>query len=399
MIKNKLVYYLQRFWTRLHIPIVFVGYKFYFKRWQVINYPKMKKNEPVIYVANHQNAFLDALSIYQSQKRLPIFLVRANIFATPLARFALRSFNMLPIYRMRDGAENMSKNDKIIQDCNDILIDGRQPLAIFVEGNHNMRRSLRPTKKGVGRIAFSTLEKANYNIQLKIIPIGIAYSKHTRFRSDLLINYGEAILVNNYREEYEENPNKAILQLTRDIFSGIDKLVVNISDSVNYEEIEKAWIRQKETKDNMLDELHNDQRIVAELIKEKEEGKQLDTDPVSKTKKNSILLMILGFPLFIYGTLNHLPIYFLISRILGKVVTDIHFYGSIKLAGGVYLGGLLYLLQAIGVYSLSGGNIIIAILYFVSLPFMGSFAYDYFLRFFADEPHTTSSAELLKGYK
>ena len=399
MIKNKLVYYLQRFWTRLHIAIVFFGFKFYFKRWQVINCPKMKKNEAVIYVANHQNAFLDALSIYQSQKRLPIFLVRANIFATPFARFVLRSFNMLPIYRMRDGAENMSKNDKIIEDCNDILIDGRQPLAIFVEGNHNMRRSLRPIKKGVGRIAFSTLEKANYNIKLKIIPIGIAYSKHTRFRSDLLINYGEEIIVNNYREAYNENPNKAVLQLTREIFSAINKLVINISDSVNYEEIEKAWIKQKETKDNMLDELHNDQRIVAKLIKEKEEGKTLDTLPSSKTKKNSILPMILGFPLFIYGTLNNLSIYFLLSRILRKVVNDVHFYGSIKLAGGVYLGGLLYLLQAIGVYSLSGGSSIIALLYFVSLPLIGSFAYDYYLKYFTDEPHTTSSADLLRGYK
>ncbi len=398
MIKNKIIDYLQRFWYNFTWAMVVTGFRFYFRRWQIANLPKMKQNEPVIYVANHQNAFLDALSMIFSQKRHPVFLVRANIFASPIARFMLRSLNMLPIYRKRDGANAMSKNEKMTQDCIDILMDGRQPLAIYVEGNHSMLRSLRPIKKGVARIAFSTLEQNKFKMKLKIIPVGIYYSKHTRFRSDLLVNFGEPMFVNNYHEIYKENPNKAYLQLAKDIYTSIEKLVVNIADRENYEEIEKAWINKKEIKDNMLDELHNDQKIVAELIKDKKESKQLNIETVREKKKKSVILMILGFPLFVYGTLNHLALIFLISRILAKVVTDIHFYGSIKLAGGVYLGGIIYLLQAIAVYALSGSNII-AVLYFVSLPFIGSFAYDYYLKHFANEPHTTSSADLLKGYK
>ena len=305
---------------------------------------------------------------------------------------------MFPVYRQRDGADSHEKNEQIIQDCIDMLKDGRQPLAIFVEGNHSMMRSLRPIKKGVARIAFSALEQSDFTMDLKIVPIGIAYSKHSRARGDVLVNFGEPILMKKYLDLFDENPNKAYLQVTKDIYSELSKLIVNIADRENYEEIEKAWISEKNTYDNMMDELHNDQHIIARLSKEKQEGKTLEVVP-RKKKKKSVLFMILGFPAFIYGTLNNIPIYFIMSRLLGNVVTDIHFYGSMKVAGGAFIGGLIYFLQAIGIYALSGANIWIAVIYFVSLPFFGIFAYDHYLKYYTDEPETTSSADLLKGYK
>ena len=109
--------------------------------------------------------------------------------------------------------------------------------------------------------------------------------------------------------------------------------------------------------------------------------------------------MIFGFPAFIYGTLNHLPIMLLMRRVTEKFVTDIHFYSSIKLVGGMYIGLLLYILQTAGVYALTGGNFIIATIYFFTLPYFGTFAYDHFLRYYSDDPEVTSSAELLKGDK
>jgi 1-acyl-sn-glycerol-3-phosphate acyltransferase len=397
MIKNKFVDYLQQLYYEVIWNYVVIGFRFYFRRWQIANPPKLSRREPVIYVANHQNAFLDALCMIFSQNKQPVFLVRANIFASPVARFMLRSLNMLPIYRKRDGVDVLSKNEKIIQDCIDLLTFGRQPLAIYVEGNHSMLRSLRPMKKGVGRIAFSALEQNDFKMKLKVIPVGITYSKHTRFRSDLLVNYGEPIIVNEYEEVFRENPNKAYVQLTRDIAASLSSLIINISDREHYEEIEKAWISERENFDNMLDELHNDQKIIARLIKEKQAGKKLEIKPRKKERK-SVIKMILGFPAFIFGLLNNLPLYFLMNRIISKVVTDVHFYGSIKV-GGAFLAGPLYFLQALGVYALTGGNLWLAILYFFSLPFFATFAYDHYLKYYTDEPNTTSSADLLKEYK
>jgi hypothetical protein len=304
---------------------------------------------------------------------------------------------MFPIYRQRDGGDTVKKNEAIIQDCIDILSVGRQPLSIFVEGNHSMKRSLRPFKKGAARIAFSALEQMNFSKDLKIIPIGINYSKHTRGRSDLLLNFGDPIIVNDYKSLYNENTNKAFVAITSLLSERIEKLIINIDDKDNYEEIEKAWIREKKSYPNLLDELHNDQKIIARLIKEKSEGKTLNTQYTKK--KKSLLGWILGFPGFVYGLLNHLSLLFLMNRLLGKIVSDLHFYGSIKIAGGVFLGGFLYFLQTLGVYSLTGGSLLIAIIYFVTLPFFGIFAYDYYSKYYSDEPNTISSAELLRGSK
>jgi hypothetical protein len=279
-----------------------------------------------------------------------------------------------------------------------MLIDGRQPMAIFVEGNHSMLRLLRPLKKGASRIAFSTLEQSDFKIKLKIIPVGVTYSKHSRIRGDVLINFGEPILVNDYKAVYDESPSKAYVNLNKDISESLSSLIINIADRENYAEIEKAWISEKVTHDNLLDELHNDQKIIARLAKEKEEGKTLKIVEAKK-KKKSIIAMIFGFPAFVYGTLNNLPFYFIMSRLIGKVVTDIHFYSSIKAVGGVFIGSILYFLQAVGVYALTGGNHWIALFYFVSLPFFSIFAYDHYLKYYTDEPTTTSSADLLKGYK
>jgi hypothetical protein len=174
--------------------------------------------------------------------------------------------------------------------------------------------------------------------------------------------------------------------------------MININDTANYEEIEKAWISEHKEYDNLVEELHNDQQIIARLSKEKEAGKTLTIKP-ARRKKRPVLGWLLGFPLFIYGTFNHLPFLFIMQRVLANIVTDIHFYGSIKIAGGAFIGGLLYLLQAIAVYSLTGGNLWLSVIYFVTLPFFGIFAYDYYLKYNSDEPSITSSAELLKGYK
>jgi hypothetical protein len=213
-----------------------------------------------------------------------------------------------------------------------------------------------------------------------------------------LVNFGEPILVNSYKDVFDENPNKAYVNLNKDISDSLSSLIINISDRENYEEIEKAWISEKTYFDNLFDELHNDQKIIDRLTREKEEGQTLKVSESSKERK-SVLYMILGFPAFIYGTLNNMPLYFIMNRLVSKIVTDIHFYSSVKVGAGVFIGPLLYFLQAIGVYALSGGVFWIAFFYFVSLPFFGIFAYDHYIKYYTDEPRTTSSAEFLKGYK
>ena len=383
--KEKLIDYTQRVWYELVWIGIEISFRFYFKRWQIANYKNVPPKGPTIYAANHQNAFLDALSIIMSNKRHPMFLVRANIFQSKMAAFWLRSLNMMPIYRVRDGLRQVAKNDVIIDKCVKILSNGRQPLAVFPEGNHYLHRSLRPFQKGLSRIAFAAMEANNFELDLKIVPIGINYSRHTRVRGSLLVNYGKPINVLEYVDLYKKNPNLAYNALKDEMSRRIKLLILNIEDEAHYKEIEQVWAYEKEQQPNMLEELHTDQEKILQLTKEAQAG-TLDQH-LFKPKKihKNWFKMILGFPVFLYGVLNNLLSHFVIDRIIKKVVTDVHFYGSVKVAGAMFLVPIIYLLQTLGAYALTG-SWLIAVFYLLTLPFVGVFSYDYVEKYIEDTP-------------
>ena len=371
--------------------------RLYFRKWQVANYSKIPHKGPVIFASNHQNAFLDPLVIYYSQPRKNFFLVRANIFKNPIARFWLETFHMLPIYRVRDGLREVAKNDIIIQKCVKILTNGNDPLVIFAEGNHSLRRALRPLQKGIARIAFATMEANNFEVDLAVVPIGLNYGRHTRSRSDIFLNYGKPIYLKQYTELYKENPNKAYQKLITDIFEELDKVVLSIRPSKSYEYIENEWLNKRTNHSNMLEQFEDDKKLIVE-ISEKYKHDDVDVPEISKNEPvpplPSVVYRFAMFPVFIYGFVNSYIGYLLLRLIIKKVVTDIHFYASVKSTINLVLAPMIFLVQAYILYVITG-NGVIAILYFFSLPIAGILAFDYKFAVFDRLPRMKGVA----GYK
>jgi len=359
----------------------FIGliFHFYFRRWQVSNYDNIPHKGPVIFASNHQNAFLDPLVIYFSQPRINYFLVRANIFQNPTARFWLKSLYMLPIYRARDGLRAVAKNDEIIEKCVHILTEGNHPLVIFAEGNHNLRRALRPLQKGFARIAFATMEANNFELDLAIVPTGLNYSRHTRFRSDMLCNFGQPVYLKKYTELYKENPNKAYQKLITDVHAEMDKEAISIRPSNHYEHIENEWLSKRNESRDMITQFAEDKKLIAS-ISEKYQGEEVPIPEEAKKEPvpplPSLGYQVLMFPVFLYGYINSFIGYKLLSLFIKKVVSDIHFYASIKSVINLVLAPLVFSLQAYLVY-LATNNGLIASLYFLSLPFAAILAFDY----------------------
>lgn len=353
--------------------------RFYFKQWQIANYRNIPHKGPVIFAANHQNAFLDALVILFSQPRSVYYLVRANIFENSTARFWLESLRMLPIYRVRDGIRSVAKNDEIIDKCVAILSRGNSPLTIFAEGNHNLRRALRPLQKGIARIAFATMEANNFDIDLAVVPIGLNYGRHTRFRSDMLTYYGDPIYVKDYVPLYKENPNKAYMKLVNDLYERLDQLVLCIRPSKHYAHIENEWLAKRTPKHNLLEQFADDKKLIEEISKKYEEEnvkvpQEALQEPVPPTP--SLGYRILMFPVFIYGYINSFISFKVLDLIIKKIVSDIHFYGSVKKASNLIIAPLFFFIQALVLYFIIG-NAAVAIVYFISLPFTGVLAFDY----------------------
>jgi len=90
----------------------------------------------------------------------------------------------------------------------------------------------------------------------------------------------------------------------------------------------------------------------------------------------SLFYRIMMFPVFVYGFINSFIGYKILALFIKKVVTDIHFYGSVKSAINLILGPLVFGLQAYFVYIFTG-NGIIALAYFITSPFATIVAFDY----------------------
>ncbi|WP_209330135.1 1-acyl-sn-glycerol-3-phosphate acyltransferase [Lunatimonas salinarum] len=160
---------LLRIWVR-------VSLHFYFGQIRVKNRSLIPNNTPLIVVANHQNALLDALLIATELGLKPFFLARASAFKKPWIATLLQQLQIMPVFRMRDGISSLSRNEEIFQQCQNLLAR-RKTIVLFPEGNHSLKRHLRPLSKGFTRIAFSTLDRYP-QLPLYILPIGINYGAH-----------------------------------------------------------------------------------------------------------------------------------------------------------------------------------------------------------------------------
>ena len=169
---------------------------FYYRRIHVFDVKNVPKNKPILLVSNHNNALIDALLIATQSGRFSYFLTRASVFQKPWVDTVLRSLNMLPVYRIRDGWSSLSNNNSIFKTCGKLL-SKRQAVTLFPEGNHHINRTVRPLSKGFTRIIFETLE-AYPETDLQLVPIGLNFEQIDAFADSVSIYFGKPIRAQTY---------------------------------------------------------------------------------------------------------------------------------------------------------------------------------------------------------
>lgn len=147
----------------------------------------LKLKGPLLLACNHPNSFLDAI-ILCSLFDEPIYsLARGDVFKNPFVAKILASLNILPVYRTREGVENLEHNYKTFEACRAIFKKGGIVL-IFSEGLCENEWHLRPLKKGTARLAISTWDEGT---NLKVLPVSINYSSFKKFGKTIVLNLGE----------------------------------------------------------------------------------------------------------------------------------------------------------------------------------------------------------------
>jgi len=156
----------------------------------VHNQRALNTKGPLLITANHPNSFFDAIIIGAMFKHSVHFLARGDAFKKPWHRALLSLLNMIPIYRLSEGKENLHLNEKTFQRSQEILSQGGIVL-IFIEGLCKHEYGLRPFKKGAARIALSC---HNAGIPLKILPLGINYSDFRKLGMNVELHPGKKLL-------------------------------------------------------------------------------------------------------------------------------------------------------------------------------------------------------------
>ena len=179
---------------------------------------RIPQDGAIIYAPNHTNALMDALIILTMDRKAKVFVARADIFRKPMLAKLFKFFKIMPIMRMRDGLDEVRRNNETIEKAVDVLRD-KVPFCIFPEGTHQAKYSSLPLSKGIFRIAFQAQELMP-DMPLYIVPVGIRYGSFFRFRSSARVQIGEPI---NIGEFIAEHPDMTPQEQMNDMRSCLEK--------------------------------------------------------------------------------------------------------------------------------------------------------------------------------
>lgn len=225
-----MMYLLVKAWVRL-------GLRFYCSRIVFDEDHVYEGNAPLLIASSHPNSFFDALVIGAHHPRKLHFLARGDAFKNPTAAKILRALNMIPIYRLSEGKENLANNDDTFSRCIEILKNNGCVL-IFSEGISENDWGLRPLKKGTGRLAWMAWQEHQIDDML-IQPTGVSYRSFDKLPKQVEVHFAPCIEKTKYTLD---SPAKFYQELNTDLTEEISQQLLP-RDAVQWTEKRPAYFK------------------------------------------------------------------------------------------------------------------------------------------------------------
>lgn len=306
-----------------------IGLHLYFGRIKVHGLDKVPLDKAVLFLPNHQSALLDVLLIAVDCNRKPFFLTRSDVFQGKLLKAVFNYFQMIPIYRIRDGRESLQNNQAIFEKCAQLL-GRKEALLMFPEANHNLRRRVRPLSKGFTRILFNALDSEE-DLDIHLVPIGINYQDSTSFPGKAALYFGKSIPT---RKLYRPNDlRSSVSDIKSEVSTALKSLTTHIADETRYEEI-AATLEALQV--DYLDPIAVNDRLADRKLDEHPEPKKVDR-PWAGTLLKTLFLLV------------NLPMVLIWKKIIKPKVWEPEFTGTLRFAFAllgypIYYGLLLLVL-------------------------------------------------------
>ena len=161
----------------------------FYRRLEVVGAEHVPRDVPLLVVANHFNALLDAVLVMHALGRLPRFVAKAALWRPPWARPLLWLAGMVPVQRPQDGGDTDANHGMFTSTAEELLA-GRT-VALFPEGGLSPVPRLRPLRTGAARIALGARSAGTEG--LRILPVGLVYEDTIALRSRALVRIGAPV--------------------------------------------------------------------------------------------------------------------------------------------------------------------------------------------------------------
>lgn len=364
---------------------------------------------PLLITANHPNALLDPLVVFRIADRHARPLAKAPLFEHPLIGPFLNILGGLPVYRKQDDAGLMARNDRTFDAAIAALRAG-EAIQIYPEGQSHSGPALTPLKTGAARIALEAEDAAGWQLGLRIVPLGLTYTRKPFFRGRAIALVGEPFTVGHLREAYGADPQTTVRELTAEITRRLEAVTLNLSRAEDLRLIDTAerlysrerghagwrereelgerlprlqrfaqglaWLRAHEPKrhDRLARDIEAYRRTTARLGA----GDEADVPPryeaisVGRYVVTEIVPLVLGFPLALAGAAAWLLPYLAPHPVLALVKPPHDGIATWKLSAAILAFPAMWLAWIV-IAALYGG-VVPAVLAAIALPALGLFA-------------------------
>tara|TARA_R110002096_G_scaffold18537_1_gene63123 strand:+ start:75 stop:1448 length:1374 start_codon:yes stop_codon:yes gene_type:complete len=200
----------------------------FFKRIDVVGDENVPEHGPVIFAGNHPNALMDGWLLTARCGRWPLhFIANAKLWNYPLLGRLLDASGAVPVYRKEehDGeVDNSGAFDRLFE-----VIEAGDCIGVFPEGVSHTESQLVKLKTGTARIALSVAARGK--VRVTIMPCGLNYMHRDRFRSQVLIEFGEPIVVaDEWVRKFEADERAAVIELTVFLAGSLKAVTLNAPD-------------------------------------------------------------------------------------------------------------------------------------------------------------------------
>lgn len=181
---------------------------------------------PLIFAANHPNSIMDTIILGTQTHRQISYMARSGLFKNPLVSFVFKNSGAIPIYRNPEGG---GSNEDSFRSAFEVLENGGC-IGIFPEGRNSEERRVLEIKTGTARIALGAERRNDYDLGVKIVPVGLNFENRDAFMSRVLVRFGPAIDARDFAENHRADERSAVREMTDHIQKRIREAATHIED-------------------------------------------------------------------------------------------------------------------------------------------------------------------------